>query len=372
MTVTERSIQQVPADQVNSGIVDCDVHPYTPSGMASVLPYMPASWRRRFELKGAEVPLYPVSLRYQHPSVDTNRPETRPRPGAFHASDPAFVKSQLIDTYGIAAAIMSSLEAGWMSAGMAGPDEANVLCSAYNDFFIDNWLGYDCFKYVIAVPPQDPQAAAQEVVRVGEAEGVVGVFLPQINALLGSRYYYPIYEAAHDLQLPIFTHVTGCEGVYQGAPVPAGGWPESFAERRAGFSVFAEANLISIIFSGVLERFPRLNFLFAEYGFAWALPLCWRMDSTWRHTRIETPWVKKFPSDYVSERIRFTTQPVDEPRSPEHLDRLVEMLGPELLLFSTDYPHWDGDEPHAVFRRLGPSEKNMVFRQNARTFFRLP
>src|SRR3546814_9696393 len=90
---------------------------------------------------------------------------------------------------------------------------------------------------------------------------------------MGNRHYQPIYEAAQRHDLPILLHVTGTENVYHGAPVVAGGWPESFIERYVSLSQVGEANLVSLVFSGVLERFPGLRVLFVEYGFSWVLPL---------------------------------------------------------------------------------------------------
>jgi predicted TIM-barrel fold metal-dependent hydrolase len=115
--------------------------------------------------------------------------------------------------------------------------------------------------------------------------------------------------------------------------------------------------------------FPKLNFIFAEFGFGWAVPLMWRMDSTWRYGRAGTPWVKKPPSEDVRERIKFGTQPLDDP-SAEDMEAMVRMLGPECLMFSTDYPHWDGDTPGRVFQTFSNDKKTQIFKQNAQAIFR--
>ncbi|WP_206580935.1 hypothetical protein [Mammaliicoccus sciuri] len=62
---------------------------------------------------------------------------------------------------------------------------------------------------------------------------------------------------------------------------------------------------------------------------------------------METPWVDRPPLEIVRSNIRFSLQPVDAPPEPETLNRLFDhMQSDELLLFSSDYPHWqfDGDE----------------------------
>jgi predicted TIM-barrel fold metal-dependent hydrolase len=89
---------------------------------------------------------------------------------------------------------------------------------------------------------------------------------------------------------------------------------------------------------------------------------------------METPWVDRAPLEIVQSNIRFSLQPIDAPPAqPETLNRVFEhMQSDELLLFSTDYPHWqfDGDavlpegissdlvrkimidNPHATYLRL--------------------
>jgi predicted TIM-barrel fold metal-dependent hydrolase len=88
---------------------------------------------------------------------------------------------------------------------------------------------------------------------------------------------------------------------------------------------------------------------------------------------METPWVDRAPLEIVRSNIRFSLQPIDAPPDPATLNRLFDhMQSDELLLFSTDYPHWqfDGeavlpegmssdlvrkimiDNPHATYGRL--------------------
>jgi predicted TIM-barrel fold metal-dependent hydrolase len=151
----------------------------------------------------------------------------------------------------------------------------------------------------------------------------------------------------------------------------AGGIPESYAERYVTLSQTGEANVNSLIFSGTLEKFPDLKFAFLEYGFLWLLPLMWRMDRMWRQLRHEIPWVRKSPIDYVHERLRFATQPIEEPRNPRDLDTLISMLGYDVLCFSTDYPHWDNDMPLRSFRSLPDGARRQIFSENSARLFGL-
>ena len=74
-----------------------------------------------------------------------------------------------------------------------------------------------------------------------------------------------------------------------------------------------------MVFEGVFERFPKLQVVLIEGGFAWVPALCWRMDKHWERMREEVPHVKRPPSEYVREHVWFTTQPIEEPENPQHL-----------------------------------------------------
>ena len=56
--------------------------------------------------------------------------------------------------------------------------------------------------------------------------------------------------------LPILLHVTGSEGVYNGAPMPAGGMPDTYIERYVTLGQGAEANLNSMIMNGLVRALP--------------------------------------------------------------------------------------------------------------------
>ena len=365
------------SEPVATEIIDSDVHVLTPDGIRSVWAYLPTAWQERFQAKGvglrnAAVGVSAKTMRFTHPTGAGIRSDAISPAGGPAGSDRAFVSEQLLDLWDVDVAIVNAIDSGAYAAILAGPDEATVICEAYNRYFVDEWVEQDPrYRYLITANPQDPVAAAREIRRAGGHPGVVGVFLPPTNILMGNRYYHPIYEAAVEHDLPIWTHVTGIEFVHQGGAVPSGGLPESYAERRASTSQLAEANVGSIAFSGVLERFPTLRFCFSEFGFSWALSLLWRMDDTWRACRRDVPWVKQPPSAYVHDRVRFTTQPLDEPADPRHLQQVVDMLGDDLILFSSDYPHWDNDNPHRVLKSWPADRRERICATNPRAFWGL-
>jgi len=352
-------------------VIDCDVHPYLKGGMEAIYPYMPEPWVQRLERKRARVGMNALPLKYAHPNGVVVRDDAQPPCGGMGGSDPQFMIEDLLERHGVDAVVLNSLQAGSHCSALAGPDESVVLCSAFNDYHVEKWLKLDNrFKLAMSVPSQDPQRAAAEIRRIGRHPQVVSVSLPLLNILMGNRYYWPIYEAAQEVDLPILVHVTGPDSIFHGVPISAGGIPESYVERYVTLFQAGEASVNSLVFSGTLDRFPRLKFVFVEYGFLWLLPLLWRMDKTWRGLRHEVPWVKKSPIEYVHEHMRFTTQPIDEPKDPKDLDKLIALLGFDQLMFSTDYPHWDNDMPGTVLRTLPAAERAKIFHENAMKAFR--
>ena len=355
------------------GIVDCDVHPLFRDGIRSLYPYMPDAWKQRFLRKRAHLAGGGLTLRYAHPNGTVVRDDAKPGDGGPGGSDPEFLVRDHLEANDISVALLNSLQSGALCAVHASVDESIVIASAANDYYIDTWLGVDKrLTYAPVVPSQDPAAAAAELRRVGAHPQVAAVAVPPLAILMGNRTWWPVWEAACDMDLPVMLHVTGSEGVYNGAPMPSGGMPDTYIERYVTLGQGAEANLNSMIMSGVFERFPKLRVLFVEYGFVWPIPVMLRMDRLWRGLRHEVPWVKKSPIDYVNAHVWFTTQPIEEPRDPADLARLVKMVGVGNLCFSTDYPHWDNDMPMQSLRSLDRQDRDRILRTNARDVLRLP
>jgi len=74
----------------------------------------------------------------------------------------------------------------------------------------------------------------------------------------------------------------------------------------------------------------------------------------------------------VREHFWFTTQPIEEPENPRDLAEIMQWVGFDRLMFSTDYPHWDFDDPQRAFRvQLSEAQRAAVFRDNAKALYAL-
>jgi predicted TIM-barrel fold metal-dependent hydrolase len=348
-------------DAPKISLVDCDVHPLMKGGMADLKPYLSTAGQHRLGI-GDTVELaapsrrepvsVPRNMLYVNPAGVLRRDAYGPD-GSAPASDPGLVAAHLLDAHGISRAILLGGEMLGLGA-MPDPDAAAMIASAYNDWLADHWLDFDeRFRGAVVVAPQDPSLAAREIRRVGQRRGFAAVLMPLTNILMGQRHYYPIYEAAAELGLPITVHPNSSEGIFRTAPSLAGAAPTYYVEWNTALSQVFQANLISLVCHGVFERYHHLTVVMTEGGFAWLPDVLWRLDKNVKSLRDEVPWVRRLPSEYVFDHVRFTSQPLPEPRSRQHLHTLCDIARADrTLMFSSDYPHWDFDDPAAALRTL--------------------
>ncbi|MGH2826128.1 MAG: amidohydrolase family protein [Actinomycetota bacterium] len=361
-------------DRPSHGLIDCDVHPHLKHGLADLKPYLPATWQRRIgigeehawskEVYAAQVSV-PKNVFYIN-TAGVLRRDSVPPDDSIPGSDPGFVGHHLLDKHGIARAVLIGGDMLGLGA-MPDPDLAAVLASAYNDWLSAVWLEADeRYRAAMVVAPRDPAKGAEEIRRVAKRKGFVSVLLPLTDLLMGERHYYPIYEAAAEHELPIAIHPNSVDGIFVTAPRMAGGTPTYYVEWHTGLTQVFQANLISLICHGVFERFPKLKVVVTEGGFGWLPDVIWRLDKNVKGLRDETPWVKRAPSDYVFDHVRFTTQPFIEPKRPEHLHALCDVICAErTLMFSSDYPHWDFDDPVRALAWLPEETRRRVRSENA-------
>jgi predicted TIM-barrel fold metal-dependent hydrolase len=133
------------------------------------------------------------------------------------------------------------------------------------------------------------------------------------------------------------------------------GWGSYHIEDYVGQAQAFQTQLTSLIVEGVFVKYPRLKMVMLESGVSWISPYLWRLHKFWRGVRMETPWVDRAPIEIVRSNIRFSLQPFDAPPEAETLIRLFDhMQSDELVLFSTDYPHWQFDGQDALPEGLSP------------------
>ncbi len=98
------------------------------------------------------------------------------------------------------------------------------------------------------------------------------------------------------------------------------------------------ANLVSMMHTGVMARYPKLKVAFTEAGVAWVPYFMWRMDRYHEEYRRTVPFLEKRPSEYMKERMWFATQPARGAGQP--------------AASRGHHPHVRRREPHPLRLRL--------------------
>jgi len=208
------------------------------------------------------------------------------------------------------------------------------------------------------LPMQDPEAAAAEAERaVKELKMptvVIGTNVRGKN--LDLPEFWPFFARVNDLGIPIIVHSDGLTA-FQTHPAAGEriGWWE-----RGPFSVDAPIwwmlghpfeHMIAIarlIYSGLLDRYPNLKFIFEEGNVGYALYLFDRLEEGWEFgemiygSRVHLRGPKKHPLEYL-DHFHWAVESEDS-----LIAEVVKRWGADRILFSTDYPHGDSPWPDSV------------------------
>lgn len=318
------------------GAVDCDVHPPSPA-MGELLPFMEDFWRDSIVARGITSL---DSIAYPDAAPLTQRPDWRDANGAPGGS-PERMRRDALDRWGAGAAILNSL----YGVNLLFDVPMSVMFArALNDWVTASWLDRDpALRASIVVPIHDPEAAVAEIEHRASDRRFVQVLFPaSAEVPYGRKSYWPIYEAAVRHGLPVGIHA----GSTYRHPVTAIGWPSHYVEDYVAQAEAMQGQLASLVTEGAFTKFPELRVVLIESGVSWLPAFLWRFSKFWRGLRTEVPWVTRSPTEIVRDNVRLTLQPFDAPDDPAAVARIIEHIGSdEILLFASDYPHWqfDGD-----------------------------
>jgi uncharacterized protein len=346
-------------------IADCDIHPRL-NGMQTLHPWLSQRWRDHLAAFGATYrqpwqkgPAYPKA------APQASRRDAWPPAGGPPGSDLGFMAAQHLDPNNVALGILNPLQTG---QGVQNLDLSAALCRATNEWQLAEWTSRDArLRGSVVVPYEDGPASAREIERcAGNPQFAQVLLLSRTSEPLGHRRYWPIYEAAAAANLPVAVHAFG----YGGWPISSAGWGSYYIEEMVGHAQASEAVVSSFVMEGVFARLPDLRLIMVEGGSAWAAALGWRLDKHWKKLRQEVPDLTLAPSEYLRRNVWYTTQPVEEPEPREHLAEAFEWIGWDRILFATDYPHWDFDDPaQALPLRLTEAKRRALFLDNARAVY---
>jgi uncharacterized protein len=352
--------------QARLAIIDGDMHPALGS-VADLKPYMAAQWWEMLATYGSRRRHGMIAFEpYPKSAPRACRRDSWPADGSPPGSNLELIRRQYLDLYGIEAAMMGPL--GVSGQGEVNMDLGAALASATNDWQREHFTRPEPRLRAGLVVTDDAQASVREIDRCGPDPSYGQVFMLTRSAEpAGNRRYWPIYEAAARHGLPVALHVFGAGG----HPYTGAGWPSYYVEEGAAHSTSCQGVVTSLVIEGVFERFPALKVVLVEGGFAWLPPLAWRLDKLYARLKSEVPHLKRLPSEVIREHIWVTTQPMEEPRDRRHLLDMMEWIGWDRILFSSDYPHWDFDDPFRAFPAALPRERaRQILTTNAKAVYR--
>jgi predicted TIM-barrel fold metal-dependent hydrolase len=220
----------------------------------------------------------------------------------------------------------------------------SAIFRAYND-----WLAEFCstdparLKGIAMISLDDVGEGTKELERAAR-RGFAGAMISEYP-LEHRRYDQPEYEAfwaaAQDLGMPLSLHTaTRRQGKIRGA----GERTLRDATSRATKAFYPATSLCDLIFSGVLERYPRLMVAIVEFELAWAPHVLSSMDYTYRE-RHEEAFVRfkndMRPSDFFRRQVRLSFQ------EDAIGIRLRDAIGVDNLMWGSDYPHSESTFPQS-------------------------
>jgi predicted TIM-barrel fold metal-dependent hydrolase len=360
-------------------VIDAAVHPQFRT-TDDIRAYMAAPWSTTY-LPAAPRVLYPAPT--GHAPFGEFRDDARPRedrPAAsspvavadeespfLPGSDPALARRHL-DELGSDRAVLLPYTRGLVPNVELG----SRICAATNDWLAETWLGEwnadGRFYGSIRVNPEDPEGAVREIERWADHPRMVLVAVPlEAHNPYGKRAFAPVWAAAAEHGFPVAVKGDGGAGT-DFAP-DFNGWQRQYAAFQALQAPTYVVHLASLIAEGTFERLPDLKFVFVDGGADLLAPIMWRMDMDWPIARVEVPWVKRTPSDYIEPHVRFCTSRLEGPEDDLAADWLEATEAADFLLFASHYPHWSNMSAAATFPTAPAQLRARVLADNALRFY---
>jgi predicted TIM-barrel fold metal-dependent hydrolase len=148
------------------------------------------------------------------------------------------------------------------------------------------------------------------------------------------------------------------------------GFDTEFARHATSHTFAIIANLVSMISTGVVVRFPELKIGVTEAGISWMPFVCNRLDKEYLERRREVPFLSERPSHYLKQ-VYVATQPIEEPERLRDLVTLMELYdGEDTTIYASDWPHHDFDHPMKLNQvPFSEAQRRKVFGENALELF---
>ena len=214
------------------------------------------------------------------------------------------------------------------------PQMASRLASLVNDAFAEVIAAKDGrFTALATLPLNDPLASVTEFERATRQLGLRGAMLfSNVNGVaLADERFWPLFEAANDQAAVLYIHPTN--------PINVDAMTEYWLMPLTGFLFDTTLAAAHLVFSGVVERFPRIRWPLCHLG--GTIPyLVERLDRGFHAFSECRKHISKPPSEYLKNFYYDTVN-----FNPRAIELAINFAGVDHILAGSDYPHQIGSIP---------------------------
>jgi uncharacterized protein len=208
----------------------------------------------------------------------------------------------------------------------------------------------------VLVSCRDVEGSVKELYRAGQEPWAVNMLpLAPPDLPLDDPALDPIWAAAADLDITVTTHTFSWTPPY--SPGTSDCWESPFLARCTAHPWSGMRNMTALLGSGALDRHPNLRVGVLETGQGWLPFWLARIEEQAKLYAVALPEGIRPFSEYIEQgRYKQSLELHEGERLTKHV---IDFCGPDVLMFSTDYPHgeswfpesanafltWDFDEP---------------------------
>ena len=267
--------------------------------------------------------------------------------GAFHPED----RRRALDLLGFRSQLVFSTFAPGQIDRAEDVDLSYATSRALTRGMVEFCAGDPRLLPVTYIPVTVPERTIAEA-RVAIDAGVRAITispLPPKTHSITHPSLHPFYALCEERGVPVVFHVENDaprkiargfgENGWEGQTDFHGGGENFTGLLYMAVSHWVEVALAALVFDQVLEKFPRLMVAVIELGAVWMPAWLERLEivkDTFGRTESRIRDLSLRPSDYVRRQIRVTPYPTED------VGRLVDRCGPDLFMFSSDFPHVEG------------------------------
>jgi len=260
-----------------------------------------------------------------------------------------------------------------LSFGSPGPqafnaNEAIPMARDANDILYEAMKKHPTrFAGFAALATAAPDDAAAELERTVKQYGFKGTMIHghTLGSFLDDKKYWPIFERAEALDVPIYLHPTlpppnAMKAYFEGY--------EEIARAGWGFAVDTSIHFLRILFSGAFDAYPKLKIILGHLGEGLPFAMHRLNDHTWRSA--QRRGLKKTPLEYIRDNLVVTTS--GNWYEPALVCTLMAM-GADNILFAIDWPYEPNTAGMDFFHKLSLSDddKEKIAHGNAERLLRM-